>query len=121
MTDVAWPGGFPQKADLTGYDEKRAAAFETFKPDRPGRPLKLRRAVLTGCYEIQIPFRFPKSQFAAFETFWDVDLAEGMNNLLLTDEIRSGTRRIIFTETFKHRILAPTWMLVTLVGYSEPQ
>jgi len=120
MTDVAWPGAFPQIAVLSGYEEKRLNALGTFRPDQPGRPLRERRADLTGMYDVKIPIRFTKTQFVTFETFWDDDLLEGVYNLTYMDFLRGGTRRLIFTEPYDHRIIAPTWMLVTLIAFSEP-
>lgn len=120
MTDVAWPGAFPQIAVLTGYDEQRLNALGTFKPDMPGRPLTERRADLTGMMDVKIPIRFTKTQFPDFEDFWDDDLLEGAYNLIYPDFLRGGTRRLTFTEPFKHGVIAPTLMLVTLIAFSEP-
>lgn len=121
--DVTWPIAFPQIATLTGYDEQRINELATFQPDLPGPPLTRRRAVIPGAYQIQVSYRFPLSQFPDFEAFWDntsTGLAGGSNQLILPDEIRGGTRRLRFAEPYKHQLIAPQIILVTLMAYSEP-
>lgn len=123
MADVTWPIAYPQKATLTGYDEQRISELATFQPDLPGPPLTRRRAVIPGAYTIQVSYRFTLTQFPDFEAFWDntaTGLAGGSNQLIIPDEIRGGTRRLRFAEPYKHQLIAPRIILVTLMAYSEP-
>lgn len=125
MADITWPLTLPQKATLSGYSEERVSELATFQPDLPGPPLTRRRAVIPGAYKVQVSFRMTLTVFTTiFEPFWDntsTGLAGGSNQLILPDEIRGGSRRIRFTDAYKHQLIAPRVVLVTFANaWSEP-
>lgn len=122
---ATWPLTLPQ-APAFGYSEQRKRNLASFSPDDAGAPQARNRSTAVPVV-LGLRFEMTTAQLAAFDSFYEDDLSDGILPFEWTNPVTGYTARYIFapdqapqkdTQDYNYTVVTCKWM--RLPGINVP-
>lgn len=109
MADVNWPASLPNGVILGGGSEQGSDVLASWAPGPWQQPLRRKRAS-SSLQPVTYVFRLSDDEMATFRTFWTSTLAQGVNNILIINQlVPSASMRLIPTQPYSASYSGRVW------------